>query len=332
MFSRNFKKIPTKINFKRSDGAPMIFFIDVISNNFPNPILPMPSRIDMVSNGYPTNFILPKKRISVKIEQDFYTYDYKKLYFSFLHNIIFYSKQVYQEITFRRLEQKTLERWWDKSVKSEAKIPSYYHDIEFLLETYLNSFKLYKETNDELGALLKYCNSVIDYCNERLESNRIDIYYNKKLIEKRMYKIKREQYYPDILEYDYQILGTDKIQRKAFVPIMIYDDLLECFLFNKMQIEKIIEKNTGISNPDLLKRKIEEKSIEKSENNEESDKESGEESDDKVYSIISFDDLIRENIIVKNPIDKKTSINSLEIINKFSLSDFNEIKSIRNNQ
>lgn len=329
MFSRNLKKIPTRINFKKSDGAPMIFFIDVISNNFPNPILPMPSRIDMVSNGYPTNFILPKKRISIKFEQDFYTYDYNKLYFSFLQNLIFYSKQKYLEITFRKLEQQTLEKWWDKSIKSEAMIPSYYQDIEFVLEAYLNAFKLYKETNDELGALLDYCNKIIDYCNERLKSNIIEIYYKEKLIEKRMYKIKRDHYFPDIFEYDYQILGTDKTQRKAFVPIMIYDDLLECFLFNKMQIENIINKNTAIPNPDLLNEKTEVEILEKIGKSEEN--EEPEEPEEIIYNIISFDDLIREKIIVKNPIDREPLLNSLEIINNLKLSDFNIINSIGKN-
>ena len=34
-----------------------------------------------------------------------------------------------------------------------------------------------------------------------------------------------------------------KILRKAFIPVMIYDDLLESFLYNKM----VLEKKLGIS-------------------------------------------------------------------------------------
>lgn len=312
MFSRNFKKIPTKISFKKSDGAPMIFFIDVIkSKSFLNPILPMPSRIDMLSNGYPTQFILPRKQITVEVGHDFYTYDYEKLYLLFLQNLVFYSKQKYQEITYRKLEKKILEKWWNKSLYLNPKIPSYYRDIEFILRSYLNAFKKYKETDDENSALLEYCQDMIDYCNMRLKANKIEIIYKDKLIEKRMYKEKRNHFFPDIFEYDYLITNTNKIQRKAFVPIVIYDDMLECFLFNKIQIEKLMENKKKDQNKDK-------EIITSNSDNLESDEK-------EVFEIISFEHMLNENIILKIAANKKVSIDSIEIVKNLN---FNEIISI----
>ncbi len=301
MFFQDKKEILTKIPVKRSDGAPLIFFMDVISSDFPNPILPMPLRIDMVTNGLPTNFIFPKKTTSIQIGNDIYTYNYFNLYRFFLKNLIHYSKKTHLKVSYQDLKEKTIQKWWELSRNLKAKIPTYSHDLEFILEAYLEAFKSYKLSNDLHAALMDYTNKLIDYCNTRLESNVIEIYYKQDLLGKRMYKIKKEHYFPDIFEYDVEemVKGKKKIRRKAFIPIMIYDDLLECFLFNQMQLEKILnEKN------ELKEEEIEDQKVEN-------------------HEMISFDTLIEKKIIIKCSGDEKEStlINPNDIITKISFSD-----------
>lgn len=305
MFFQDKKKILTRIPVKRSDGAPMIFFMDVINSDFPNPILPMPLRIDMVTNGLPTNFIFPKKSTSIRIENEIYTYNYLNLFRFYLKNLIHYSKRTHLKVTFQNLKEDTIKRWWDLSRNLIGKIPTYSKDLEFILETYLKAFRSYKLSNDLPSALMEYTNKLVDYCNSRLESNAIELYYKQDLIGKRMYKIKKEHYFPEIFEYDVEeiVKGKKKIRRKAFIPIMLYDDLLECFLFNQMQLEKMInEKNE-------VKEEVEEEKIK--------------DQDEKIHELISFDYLIENNIIIKYSKDEEESrlINSNEIIDNISFSD-----------
>jgi len=300
VFFQDKQKILTKIPVKRSDGAPLLFFMDVISSDFPNPILPMPLRIDMVSNGLPTNFIFPKKSTSIQIENEMYTYNYLNLYRFYLKNLVFYSKRTHLKVTSQNLKEDTIKRWWELSRNFKPKIPTYSKDLEFILETYLKAFKSYKLSNDLPAALMEYTNQLIDYCNSRLESNVIEIYYKQDLLGKRMYKIKKGHYFPDIFEFDVQDIVKGKIRRKAFIPIMLYDDLLECFLFNQMQLEKMINK--------------------KNENEEE---EKIKDQEEKIPELIPFDYLIENNIIIKCSTGEKMNqlINSNEIIDKISFLD-----------
>ena len=303
MFFQDKQKIVTRIPVKRSDGAPLIFFMDVISSDFPNPILPMPVRIDMVTNGLPTNFIFPKKSTSIRIENEIYTYNYLNLYRFYLKNLIHYSKRTHLKVTSQNLKENTIKKWWDLSRNLRAKIPTYSKDLEFILKTYLEAFKSYKLSNDLPAALMEYTNKLVDYCNSRLESNVIEIYYKQDLMGKRMYKIKKEHYFPDIFEYDVEemIKGKKKIRRKALIPIMLYDDLLECFLFNQMHLEKMNTEKIKV--------------IEKEEKIDEQE--------EKIRELISFDYLIENDIIIKCTTDEIENqlINSNEIIDKISFSD-----------
>ena len=43
---------------------------------------------------------------------------------------------------------------------------------------------------------------------------------------------------PQILELDRINLIKGKTRKRAFVPLLIYDDLLECFLSNKAELER----------------------------------------------------------------------------------------------
>ncbi|MHA1646100.1 MAG: hypothetical protein ACTSVL_00880 [Promethearchaeota archaeon] len=233
----------TRIPNRRSDGAPILYFIDILSNdNFILPILPMPARVDKIFRGYPTLLLFPSKQISAFYGEIEYKYNYSEIFRIFLRNLLFYASKTYKKISNQELNTQLIDNWWKKSIELEPQIISYKKDINFFLQAYLNAFVVYKESGDEIGALKSYCEQICDYCNQRIEDNTITIQYKGKIIEKRMYKTKKKHYFPDIVEFDInQSSNSEKIRtfRKAFIPVMVYDDLLECFLFNLDILEKM---------------------------------------------------------------------------------------------
>ncbi len=233
---------------KKNDGAPMIPFIDIIkSSNFPQPILPMPCRIDKVVNGSSSLTILPKKPISIEFNNKIITFDFHNLYLHFYQNIIYYAKKKYREMMHRDLPIALIKTWWTQSKPLKAQIQDYALDIDFVFSAYLRSYISYLQSNRNDESLLLYCDEVIEYCQRKIEENVIKFVLKKKEITKRMYRTKekkKEKYhFPDIWEFDVVNQDTGKSFRKAFIPVMIYDDLLESFLYNKMRIEKKLGVN-----------------------------------------------------------------------------------------
>jgi len=270
MFAKHFSKnsIPTKIATKKNDAAPMICFIDVLhSANFPQLIIPEPCRIDKLINGSPTALVFPSQRAIVTQDDGdtVCTYDYQKLFQAMLSNFVHYAKLKSKEILFREVPHKKITSWWNNTISQVPRIPSYSEDLEFILQTFLEAFVEFKVTlkqnpsfteeqlhNMEMNCLLDYCNTMVEYFTQRIESNIIKIQYKQKIIEKRMYKIKKqkksnkENYYPDIFEFDLvkYIPHKDQPRRfqKALIPIMIYDDILESFFYN----QEILQRKLGI--------------------------------------------------------------------------------------
>jgi len=88
------KKILTKIPSRKSDGAPMIFFIDIFpSEMLSHPIMPLPMRIDKITNGEPTLAIFPEEIYSKTYNGQVITFDYHELYSQFFQNLILFAKK-----------------------------------------------------------------------------------------------------------------------------------------------------------------------------------------------------------------------------------------------
>jgi hypothetical protein len=231
--------VPTRIKSRKSDGAPILFFFDFLKNdNFSNPILPVPLRIDKITNGQPTLFIFPTNNPTIDVKGKTYSFNLKKIYKLLLKNLLDYSKRKYTKITYKKLEEHIILKWWNGSRSQLAKIPSYADDMEFILQSFLEALKEFLLTQDEKASYLKYCDSLINHAETRFNSNEIRIFHKATLITKKMYKKKKEKFLPDIFEFDVDHYDTGKTARKALIPLFFYDDLLECFLYNKMQLEK----------------------------------------------------------------------------------------------
>ncbi|WP_371805037.1 hypothetical protein [Candidatus Lokiarchaeum ossiferum] len=306
MFSKNqsnSRKSMSKMPTKKNDGAPMIPFIDILkSKNFPQPILPMPCRIDKVVNGSTSLTMLLKKPISIEYDSKIITYDFHKLYLSFYQNIIYYAKIKYKEMTQRELPISLAKKWWVQSKPLKGQIKNYSQDIDFLLTSYLKAYINYLQSNNQEEALLEYCKEIIDYCQKKIEENSITFNFKEKEITKRMYRTKKKYHFPDIWEFDVLSEETQKTTRKAFIPVMIYDDLLESFLYNKMNLEKKMGN-------------LQEEYGETEENEDEIDVNS--------IEFVGFKELEDMKIIVHIPTNqyKENDVDLKNIINKIEFSD-----------
>ena len=309
------KKFLTKIPSRKSDGAPMIFFIDILpSEMLSNPIMPLPIRIDKITNGEPTLAIFPEEIYSKTYKGQVITFNYHELYSQFFQNLVFFAKKKYREMLYRNLNKDKIQEWWNKSKPLVAQIPDYARDLAFNLKSYLDAYVNFLDSQNSDQALLFYIETMIDYCKKRIDENSIQLFYKGKIKEERMYKIKKEHFYPDIVEFDILNEMDNKIHRKAVVPIMIYDDLLECFLYNEMQLKKKL----GIYEEEVI--------IEENENNENKKSLNEQPKEGQNYQemeTIPFYKIIESKLIIHlSPEEfKKMPKNIREIVNEIELSE-----------
>ncbi|QEE17639.2 hypothetical protein DSAG12_03476 [Promethearchaeum syntrophicum] len=296
----------TRIINKKSDGGPMIFLIDIFQNEtFLNPILPIPSRIDKIINGDISGLITPSEPISIKINEIEYSFNYEKLYQNIVKNLIHYALSKFKEVSFQPLKKKKIENWWNLLIQNEHKIKSYEEDLFVILQSYLEAYKSYRSGLKLEEALLLYCDSIITYCNKKIEQNVIK--FNSRGKEKQfpMYKMNRGKLYPNICEYDILNYQKKHIFQKAFIPLLIYDDLLECFLFNKQILQLKLNPNLsfeeiGFSNQAELEEQLDFLNNSK---------------------LISFDYLINQDLLKKTEQNQDDSSNKKQIFLKDLLAD-----------
>jgi hypothetical protein len=240
MFYRPKNLIPARIKSNPDDMAPMMFVVDVIrSEHYQNPIIPVPVRVDKVTNGEFTSIIIPSTSPRIEYDGKEYFIDYYRLLELGFQNLMSYSAMKFEEITYRPLNIANISKWWENTRKYSCIFPSYIEDLEFATQSYLEAYVEWLSTGDLVCALKGYCDNIIDLCNTRLEKNKISYQLNKKIITSRIYTERKDgKKIPQIWQVDQINLEKGRIRKKAFVPHLIYDDLLECFLSNKAELER----------------------------------------------------------------------------------------------
>lgn len=238
MFNRSIRSPKPKLIHKKKDAAPMLFFIDQIASpNFLNPVLPMPIRIDRILTNLPSLLVFPHESSVLTFQNKYYTFDYTQLYSYLLENLLRYTEKKYRTLFYKQLTYDIVEKWWNKTKNLQCSIHSFNEDLTYILNSYLKAYIKFLTKKNLRQALTSHIDEMINYLNQKVSENSIDLDYNKSRRKKHLYKKKGEYIYPDIIETDIFNSENGKIQRKAFVPMLMYDDLLECYLFNKKQID-----------------------------------------------------------------------------------------------
>ena len=253
LFFKSDRKYPIKLKSFKADLAPIGFYFDILSTEvFQIPILPVPMRIDKISNGEPTLFIPLNHE---KLEKAFKKYDlrinFPLFYKTGIINLLSYARIKQKEITLRPLENSKVREWWVASnnicVSNPDMVESFTYINTQFLKTFSNIDKnnldanLDQESYNEL--LVTYCDSIIKFFRKKIEKNVFFVEKEQNIELDKLYLEKRQKYYPKIIKVAVNDLATKKYHEMGFIPYLIYDDILDSFIYNK----KVLENPTNDS-------------------------------------------------------------------------------------
>ncbi|MBD3195918.1 MAG: hypothetical protein GF317_12725 [Candidatus Lokiarchaeota archaeon] len=241
MYSYNSYSNLTKLKSFKKDIAPIGFFFDIVKNdNFKVPILPVPMRIDKLTNGEPTIFILPEMdEINTFCQNHGLFFNCSGFYLIGIKNLISFAKTKYKEMILRSLPEKKIKIWWNSSKRLSANYIDLKESFTFILIEFLAVFKHIKENLLKINQeeytehLIQYCDIIITYFRTKIENNVFRLQKDDEIIEEKLYIEKKQKYYPLTLKINVCDVINNKTAELDFIPYLIYDDILNCFSFNK---------------------------------------------------------------------------------------------------
>ncbi len=230
-----------KLKSNKRDISPIGFYFDLFATDlFRIPVMPIPMRIDKVSNGDPTLIILPDfKKLGELFEKlDLYI-DFESFFKVGIENLINFAKKKYNEANYRKLKNEIIRKWFNQSQIIKADIPDLSEAFTFIISEFLMLYSniekksLTPDSESYRLKLIQYCERVIIYFREKIEQNdfQINVKGEKKKVQ--LYHEKKNKYLPQIISIDIFNIRNNRKKKMAFVPYLIYDDLLDCFTYNK---------------------------------------------------------------------------------------------------
>jgi hypothetical protein len=243
-----------------------------------NPIMPLPLRVDRVFSGESTILIRPREPVSFLIDEHLAVINPQPFIQSGITKLLYFTEVRASREFASSLTLENAQEWWNSTKNLYGKLRSLEEDFVAFLKAYLHIMVKAKVNNEDLiSAATKYCELIRDVCNQRIQEKYIlvemnekeklvDLYKMKegKVYEKRFKRTRRELLYPtfvdievlDLEEVGYPSITSKNIQFKAkvikYIPLLFYDDLLECMLQNLKILKdfegKIIDPSFLIEN------------------------------------------------------------------------------------
>ncbi len=257
-----------------------------------NPVFPLPMRVDRVFNGEKSVLIRPREPISFTL-MDNLVASINPFPFiqSGIEKLLYLTEiRAFQKFT-TSLTIDRAEKWWASTRFLYAKLMRLEEDFSATLRAYLHTMVSAKINDDDLiNAAKNYCQMVSDICNKRIKENYILVETENKEEQAKMYKektlkyykkrkkVEELQYHPELVDIDvYDLLEKGfvsevessnatfseiKAGQKKYIPLLFYDDLLECMLMNLKKLEdgdvKLLDPSFLIDNNIIIVQKIEE--------------------------------------------------------------------------
>jgi len=252
---------------------------NLISSIGTNPIMPLPMRVDRVFNGERSVLIRPREPISFPVTEDLTAIIDPLQFLKFgFEKLLYYTEVRSRENFFLSLSHQRVSSWWDFTKYLYGNLPTLEEDFSAFLRAYLYTIVKAKILEDDLiDAAIDYCQLISDICRKRFEQNSILVEIERKQENVKMFKVKEGTYYkrfkksketeyhPELIDleiYDLSNIGftTEKNDRASlidgldnkvikYIPLLIYDDLLECMLQN---IKRIEEGDKDLIDPSFL--------------------------------------------------------------------------------
>ncbi|KKK44062.1 hypothetical protein LCGC14_0791330 [marine sediment metagenome] len=260
-----------------NEGKPnLIHLINAIDTN---PIMPIPMRVDRVFNGGKSVLIRPREPISFPISEE-ETAIINPLPFIQLgfEKLLFFTEVRAREKFFLSLTMDRVLKWWNLTKYQYGKLATLEEDFSAFSRAYLHTVlkaKIFKE--DLTKAAKNYCEIISEVCRKRLERNSIftEVHGNEENVKmykvkettfyKKFKKVNETQYHPelidieiwDLIQNNFSTKQKDLVSKKEgikttlikYIPLLFYDDLLECMLQN---IKKIEDGEGDLLDPSFL--------------------------------------------------------------------------------
>jgi hypothetical protein len=244
-----------------------------------NPIMPIPMRIDRVFNGEKSILIRPREPMKFSYMDDytaivnpmsFLQYGFEKL-------LYFTELRAYENFSVSITLEK-VNNWWNSTKFLYAKLKRLEEDFSEFLRIYIQTLLKTKQSEGDLiGAAKEYSTKVKEICEKRIKENLIPVetktqetnvkIYKEKIAKyrKKMKKVEEIQYHPELVDIDifdlsesgfnvnsnYKNLKLGELKPKEikYIPLLFYDDLLECMLQN---LKKLDDGEDNILDPVFL--------------------------------------------------------------------------------
>ena len=225
-------------------------------------------RIDRVINGMSSILIRPREAIHIKISSnEIAILNPSKFIFYGINKLLYFTEIRIWESLLKSLDPIKTVSWWNRTRFLYGNLYQLENDFSTFLKAYLHHIiKSLINENDLVKAAIEYCQLIVDICQERLDENKIfnnignnekfeKLYKLKEITHhKKFKKFKEKQIHPELIDIEiFNTFGTEnfedfkrknnisktkvKLKVKKYIPIMFYDDLLECMLMNLKRLE-----------------------------------------------------------------------------------------------
>jgi len=259
----------------------LVSLIDSIKTNS---IMPLPMRVDRVFNGEKSVLIRPKEPISFLISEDIAAIINPTPFLQFgMEKLLYFTEIRAREKFVLPLTTERVIRWWNSTKLLYGNIPFIEEDFSAFLRAYLHTMiKAQVEEDDLVKAAINYCKLIADFCEKRVEQNSIvaeikgeqmnvKLYIHKDITYyKKFKKVEETQYHPELIDIEIfdlsekgftkneddrsKFISELKPKEIKYIPLLFYDDLLECMLQNLKNLEN--NKNQILDPSLLLENKI----------------------------------------------------------------------------
>ena len=240
-----------------------------------NPIMPLPLRVDRVFSGKSATLIRPRVPISFSIDDDLAIINPTPVIQSGIKKLLYFTEVRASKEFVSSLTLENAKKWWNSTKFLYGNLRTLEEDFVAFLKAYILVMINAKLNNEYLfSAATRYCELIRDVCNQRIQEKHIfvemrgkekivDMYKMKdgNVYEKRFKKSRRELLYPtfvDVEVFDFEEVGYSqfnlenlelKSKEMKYIPLLIYDDLLECMLQN---LDILKERECEILDPSFL--------------------------------------------------------------------------------
>ncbi|MFX1366056.1 MAG: hypothetical protein ACFFCE_18330 [Promethearchaeota archaeon] len=244
-----------------------------------NPIMPLPMRVDRVFNGEKSLLIRPREPISFPIMDDLEAWVNPSIFLQYgIEKLLYFTEIRAFELFISHLKIEKINKWWKASKFLYAKIRQIEEDFSASLKAYISTVLKAKLNNEDIiNAAKDYCKIIKELCENRMNQNSIIVETISKVGNVRMYiektgryrekgkKVEKIEYHPELIDIDVynlvekgfkynrdnQDINLDELKPKQikYIPLLFYDDLLECMLQNLKILE---DGNENILDPSFL--------------------------------------------------------------------------------